>query len=132
MKKKIQAACAIISDSKSLLVGKRTCALWKGKWELIGGKIDGNETPTEAIVRELKEELNCDATVIGNLEPYQHEYPDFHLTLYPMICEIHDRSVLESKDHSELKWIPLSDIMSYDFLEADYHAIRQFADLNFN
>ena len=126
-RKRIRAACAIIPRGEELLVGKRAFGSMAGKWELIGGKIEGSETPAEAVVRELKEELSVTAIAIAESEPYEHRYEEFDLDLFPIICELEgDNADVRSKDHSEVKWVHLDEILSLDFVEADFRAIKKY------
>lgn len=115
---------AVITDQEGrILVAQRPYSevSYKSyKWEFPGGKMEENESGVEALVREIKEELDCDITVenkIGNLE---YQYPDFTLNMELYLCRLQNGSVPKALEHNQIKWISPDRIDTLDWLEADY------------
>lgn len=84
-----EVVCAVIIKDKKVFCTKRgdrgECAY---KWEFPGGKIESGETKEEALLREIKEELNCEIKINKYLTTINHEYNTFNLTMHVYICEL--------------------------------------------
>jgi len=94
-----------------------------GYWEFPGGKIEPGESPREALVRELREELRCEVSVEGLVETTSHAY-DFatvQLTTFFAAIEYGEPQAIE---HAELRWIPVADLRSVDWAPADVPAVE--------
>ena len=100
------SAAALIDDKRRLLVAKRPEGKhMEGLWEFPGGKIESGESPEEALVRELKEELQVKVT-LQDLKPIiftSHNYDDFHLIMLLYGCT-RWYGKPQAVEHSELKW----------------------------
>ncbi len=120
MKKHIEVVAAIfINDQNYVFCTRRKnfgeLAL---KWEFPGGKIDLEESPQEALKREIKEELEINIVDLEHYITTNHEYNSFTITLHAYICEgILDNYVLN--DHEESKWVHRNDLLILDWTEAD-------------
>lgn len=81
--KTIKVVAAVICDSskdkKQILATARGYGEFKGQWEFPGGKIEKGETPQQALVREIKEELEVDINVGELIDTIEYDYPAFHL-----------------------------------------------------
>lgn len=109
----IEVVCALIHRDDKVWMGRRPAHKHMGgKWEFPGGKIDPNESPQEALKRELKEELGVEIKVGEVCADVIHEYPDKVIRLRAFIAECD--SDPELIEHSEFQWI---DINTPDFLE---------------
>lgn len=120
-----EVVCAVIIKDNLVFCtkrdGKGECA---NKWEFPGGKIEPGETKEEALLREIKEELNSDIKINKFLTTINHEYNTFNLTMHVYICElINDNPVLMV--HTECIWCEKKKLKTIDFAEADY----KFLDL---
>lgn len=120
-----EVVCAVIIKDDLVFCtrrdGKGECA---NKWEFPGGKIEPGETKEEALLREIKEELNSDIKIKKFLTTINHEYNTFNLTMHVYICElINDNPVLMV--HTESIWCEKDNLKTLDFAEADY----KFLDL---
>ena len=127
--KEIEVVAAVIVKDNAVLATQRGYGEFKGKWEFPGGKIEKGESKEAAIVREIKEELNADISVIDCLGTINYQYPDFNLTMHSFICNLksdinfvyHDKDNLE---HENMVWLDYSDIEHLDWLPADLLVIE--------
>ena len=97
------------------------------KWEFPGGKVEHGETPQQALIRELWEELQIRASVGGELARYQHEYPSgsrVHL-LFFAVPGFDGEPV--AKVFEQICWIAPGELPSLDFVEGDLDFIRRLA-----
>lgn len=117
----LQVVCAVIRNSSDeILVCKRPAdAELGGLWEFPGGKIEKGETNIEAIKREITEELGVSIEVYGELEKVDHQYPDFHISLHPLLSEIEDNKEPQALEHECLKWIHPNKASDLEWAEAD-------------
>jgi 8-oxo-dGTP diphosphatase len=121
-------SAGIIHRSGQVLVGQRR----KGdrhalKWEFPGGKVEYGESPRNALIRELREELGIHATIGTELARYEHDYPSgsrVHLLFFsvPVFSGEPSAFVFE-----QISWIRLTDLLSVDFLEGDLDFIRRLS-----
>ena len=79
--KTIRVVAAIIIDDGKVFATQRGYGEFKDGWEFPGGKIDTGETPEEALVREIKEELDTEVEVKELLDTVEYDYPNFHLSM---------------------------------------------------
>lgn len=95
------------------------------KWEFPGGKAEPGESDSEALERELREELMVRVEIIERLTPVEHAYPEVSLRLIPFRCRIVE-GVPQACDHEELRWITLDEVGDYDFPEADAPVLAEY------
>ena len=79
--KTVRVVAAIIIENDKVFATQRGYGEFKDGWEFPGGKIEPGETPEEAIVREIKEELDTEVEVIELLDTVEYDYPNFHLSM---------------------------------------------------
>lgn len=91
---------------------------FKDGWEFPGGKIEKDETPIEALKREIKEELNALIEIDEYLLTVEYDYPNFHLSMQVFICHLIDPH-LELLEHESAKWVKIENLNNVDFLPAD-------------
>ncbi len=131
MKLLIVVACALIDPEKRILIAQRpegkTLA---GLWEFPGGKIDANERPEPALIRELYEELGImvKEACLAPLTFASHAYPDFHLLMPLYVCRRWDGSVM-SKENQALKWVSPRQLRNYAMPPADEPLIAPLIEL---
>ncbi|MBO4838512.1 MAG: (deoxy)nucleoside triphosphate pyrophosphohydrolase [Lachnospiraceae bacterium] len=121
--KTIKVVAAIIQsfgkDGESLVFAtQRGYGEYKDWWEFPGGKIETGETPEEALVREIQEELAVIITVDRYLTTVEYDYPAFHLSMDCFWCSLTEGH-LTLLEHEAAKWLPLSDLRQVDWLPAD-------------
>lgn len=90
----------------------------KGGWEFPGGKIEIGETPKEALVREIQEELDVLVEVGELVENVEYDYPSFHLTMHCFLCTMKSGNLV-LKEHEAAKWLTKENLNSVDWLPAD-------------
>ena len=90
----------------------------KDGWEFPGGKIEEGETPEEAIVREIKEELDTLIKVEKYVDTIEYDYPTFHLSMDCFLCSIVEGDLV-LKEHEAAKWLTKETIDSVEWLPAD-------------
>ena len=116
--KTIRVVAAVIQDSEKIFATARGYGEFKGGWEFPGGKIEPGETPQEALVREIREELDTEISVGGLIETVEYDYPDFHLSMDCFWCTI-VKGNLVLKEAEDAKWLTLETIDSVEWLPAD-------------
>ena len=116
--KKIEVVAAIIVKEKKVFATQRGYGEFKDGWEFPGGKIELGESSEEALVREIREELDVDIKVGRLLETVEYDYPRFHLTMHCFICELLSEEII-LKEHEDAKWLAEEELDSVDWLPAD-------------
>lgn len=106
MKKRIRVVCALIKKNNRIFVAQRDYGEFRGLYEFPGGKIEEGETPEEAIIREIKEELETTIKVEKFLLNEVYEYPSFILDMDAfLVTPIEGNLTIEKGIHSDEKWI---------------------------
>jgi mutator protein MutT len=121
---RIDVVAGIIINQNKILIGKRKDKdIGGGKWEFPGGKIEVGETNSEALERELYEELGISAKIGKELMNYEHM---FKTTIYNItFMEITDyEGEIRNNAHSEIKWVKFSKLPEYDFISGDDRFIQ--------
>jgi 8-oxo-dGTP diphosphatase len=88
------------------------------KWEFPGGKIEEGETNEEALVRELREELEIVVDIEKFFYQVEHDYPDFHLSMALYDCKLISKE-MKMNVHKGIKWLSPKDMMTLDWAPAD-------------
>ena len=128
--KTIKVVAAIIVKDEKAFATQRGHGKLKGGWEFPGGKIEENETPQQALVREIKEELNTEIKVGPLFDVVEHNYSDFHLVMQCFICSLVQGN-LELLEHQDAKWVSKSTIDTLDWLPADFGLIEKLKQSEF-
>ena len=121
--KTIEVVAAIIKKDNKYFATQRGYGDFEGGWEFPGGKMEPGETAQDALVREIKEELDADIAVGELIETVEYDYPKFHLTMHCFLCElVSDHVVL--LEHEAAKWLSQEELDSIDWLPADLSVIN--------
>ena len=116
--KTIEVVAAIIRKGDKFFATQRGYGEWKDWWEFPGGKMEEGETPEQALVREIKEELSTDISVDKFLYTVNWDYPKFHLTMHCFMCSLLTEA-LHLNEHEAAKWLSKDDIHTVKWLPAD-------------
>ena len=116
--KTIEVVAAIIIKDGKVFATHRGYGPWKGWLEFPGGKMEIGETPQEALVREIKEELDAEVQVGRLMETVEWDYPEFHLTMHCFICTLQSES-LQLNEHEAAAWLTGNTLRSVRWLPAD-------------
>lgn len=122
--KTIRVVAAIIIDHDKVFATQRGYGEFKDGWEFPGGKIEPGESPEDAIVREIKEELDAEVEVIELLDTVEYDYPKFHLSMDCFICKVKSGDLV-LKEHEAAAWLTKNILYSVDWLPADRGLIEK-------
>lgn len=129
--KTIEVVAAVIKNKDLYLATQRGYGEFKGMWEFPGGKIEPLENKQDALVREIKEELNANISVDKYLCTVEYNYPTFHLIMYTYICSLISKNIENVKhndielEHEDYKWLTLENIENVEWLPADIEIINK-------
>ncbi len=114
----VRVVAAVIRDGDRIFATARGYGEYKGWWEFPGGKIEAGETPEEALVREIHEELDTEIRVGELIATIEYDYPTFHLSMDCFWAEIvTGRLVL--KEAADARWLTRETLESVQWLPAD-------------
>ena len=116
--KTIEVVAAIIRKGDKIFATQRGYGDFKDWWEFPGGKMEAGETPEEALVREIKEELSTDIRVDKFLYTVDYDYPQFHLTMHCYMCSLLNEA-LHLNEHEAARWLTANTLHSVNWLPAD-------------
>lgn len=125
--KTIDVVAAVIKNNNKILATERGYGEFKGQWEFPGGKIKEGETHENALIREIKEELNANIVVDKFLKRIEWDYPNFHLTMHCYMCSLVSEKY-ELLEHLDAKWLSKDDIYSVNWLPADLELLPFIID----
>ncbi len=127
----IVASVALIDSDNRILIAKRPDKKHlSGLWEFPGGKVEKNESPENALIREIKEELNVNINqkCIAPLTFSEFDYKEFNLLLLLYICRRWD-GVPISMENNPIQWVEVNKLREYDMPPADNSLIYCLQDL---
>ena len=138
--KTVEVVAAIIRQGDKIFATQRGYGPWKDWWEFPGGKVEVGETPQEALVREIREELEVAITIDEFLTTVEYDYPEFHLTMHCYMCSLVGASTASDVsgasggpavdtvsgvatphllEHEAARWLGAADLDSVRWLPAD-------------
>ncbi len=121
--KTIEVVAAIIVQDNMVFATQRGYGDFKDGWEFPGGKVEPGESPQEALVREIEEELDATIEVGEHLCTVDYDYPKFHLTMHCFICSIKE-GALHLNEHEAARWLGRDELWSVDWLPADIEVVK--------
>ena len=125
--KTINVVAAIIIKDNKIFATQRGYGEFKDGWEFPGGKVEQGEAPENAIVREIKEELDTVIEVIEYFDTVEYDYPNFHLSMKCYICTVVSGK-LELLEHEAAKWLDKESLDTVDWLPADLGLVDKLKD----
>ena len=123
-RKTINVVAALIRDGKRVFATARGYGNYKGWWEFPGGKVEPGESPEEALVREIREELDSEISVDEYISTIEHDYPEFHLSMRCYWCSLISGDLV-LKEAEDAKWLDVETIDSVKWLPADITLIDE-------
>ena len=123
-RKSIRVVAAVIRKNDCIFATQRGYGPYKDWWEFPGGKIEVGETPKEALVREIREELDTTVTVGDLLCTVEYDYPEFHLYMECYWCEVVSGR-LTLLEHEAARWLPISQLRQVRWLPADDEVLNK-------
>ena len=122
--KVIEVVAAIIKKEDKIFITRRSYGEFADMWEFPGGKIELGETREDALIREIKEELELDINNLEYLTTVEYDYPNFHLIMHCFICEICGGK-LNLNAHNDAKWVLLDELSSQNWVPADVEVVKK-------
>ena len=122
--KTVNVAAAVIRDGGRIFATQRGYGDYKDGWEFPGGKIEPGETPRQALVREIREELDTEIRVGDYLATIEYDYPLFHLSMQCFWCTITEGTPV-LKEHEAARWLDVESLDQVDWLPADRTILEQ-------
>ena len=116
--------CDSLSEKKKIFATARGYGEFKGQWEFSGGKIEAGETPQQALVREIHEELDAKIRVGDLIGTIKYDYPTFHFSMDCFWCEVADGE-LTLLEAEYARWLLKDTLYSVQWLPADITLIEK-------
>lgn len=129
--KTISVVAAIILQGNKIFATQRGYGEFAGGWEFPGGKMEPGETPQDALVREIKEELDTLIQVGELFDTVEYDYPTFHLSMRCYLCSVLSGDLV-LKEHEDAKWLTKDTLDSVDWLPADQGIIEKLSNMDFD
>lgn len=124
--KTVKVVAAVICDSldekNQIFATARGYGEFKGQWEFPGGKIEAGETLQQALIREIKEELETDIKVGELIDTIEYDYPTFHLSMDCFWCEV-IKGKLKLLEAESARWLTKNTLYDVQWLPADLELI---------
>ena len=116
--KSIEVVAAVIRREDRIFATQRGYGDWKDWWEFPGGKMEAGESPQEALVREIREELSAEISVGRLIKTVEWDYPEFHLTMHCYLCTLRGEA-MHLNEHVDARWLGKAELRSVKWLPAD-------------
>ena len=123
-RKTIRVAAAIIREGDRIFATERGYGPYRGQWEFPGGKIEPGETPEEALIREIREELDTEIQVGEKAGHVEYDYPEFHLSMDCFEARV-IMGPLRLKEHEAARWLRPDELDSVAWLPADRELVEK-------
>lgn len=125
--KNINVVAAIIEKDGKIFATQRGYGDYKDWWEFPGGKIEPGESPEEALVREIREELRADVRVGDLFYTVEYDYPRFHMIMQCYLCKLISDGY-ELTEHEDARWLGADDIDSVKWLPSDIEIVERLKE----
>ena len=125
--KRIEVVAAVIRRGDRIFATQRGYGVYKDWWEFPGGKMEPGETARQALVREIREELDAEIRIGRFLQTVEWDYPEFHLTMHCFWCSLTGES-LHLNEHEAARWLGADELSEVRWLPADEGLLPLIAD----
>ncbi len=125
--KTVRVVAAVIRNGDQIFATQRGYGEFKDGWEFPGGKIEPGETPQEALVREIREELDTVISVGDKIDCIEYDYPTFHLSMDCFWAEVTEGDLV-LREHEAARWLSSEALDQVAWLPADRTLIAQVKD----
>lgn len=125
--KTVQVVAAVIRSGNKVFATARGYGDYRGQWEFPGGKIEPSESPQQALIREIREELDTVIEVRELLGTIEYDYPTFHLSMDCFWCAVINGNLI-LKEAQESRWLSKDELYSVQWLPADMTIIDKIAN----
>lgn len=120
----IQVVCAVILKENKILIAQRSEQMKLPlKWEFPGGKIEKDEDEIQALIREIKEELNVDILPIKRVSSHIHDYGSFKINLIAYLCNYVSGEIM-LLEHLDYEFVEFENLINYDLADADIPVVE--------
>ncbi len=124
----VRVAAAVIMRDGKIFATQRGYGPYKDYWEFPGGKLEQDETAEQALVREIREELDTLVRPVRHLARVEYDYPDFHLSMDCFLCDVLEGALI-LKEHESARWLAPKDLPVLRWLPADADVVRTLSEL---
>jgi len=121
-------AAAIIKEKDRIFATERGHGEYIHYWEFPGGKVEPGETPEEACIREIREELDIAVQIDSHFATVEYDYPDFHLIMDCFLCSLAGEKP-HLLEHLQARWLSREDLRSVNWLPADDDILRLLEEI---
>ena len=126
-KKTLRVVAAVICDGGRIFATQRGYGEFKDWWEFPGGKIEPGETPANALMREIREELDVSVRVGELIDTVEWDYPSFHLSMDCFWCSLAGGEI-SLKEAEAAKWLTADELEDVSWLPADKDLVRKIRE----
>lgn len=126
--KRIKVVAAVLLENNKILATQRGYGEFKDGWELPGGKIEIGESPQEALIREIQEELEIIINVKELITTVEYCYSDFYLVMQCFLCTIESGEMILN-EHKAARWLTKRELELVDWLPADANVIGKIKEV---
>ena len=125
----IRVSCAVVVQAEKVLAVRRGSGMKRaGKWEFPGGKLEQGESAEQSLIREIREELHLEISLVRALEPVIHRYPEIEIELIPFLAKP-IAGTLQLTEHDAFEWLEVAQLSQLDWAEADLPIVQQVMQL---
>ncbi len=123
-RKVLRVAAAILVSNHRILAAQRGYGEFKDGWEFPGGKVEAGETARQALVREIREEMDIRIEIGRLFETVEYDYPQFHLSMQCFLCTLKNGEPV-LREHEAARWLAREELDSVEWLPADRDLIEK-------